>query len=582
MKRQSTIDRRRFLSGSLKGLGVGWSWGVAAPYLLNVGGCGGEPETSELGLHLDIDAGAVFDMSVASGDPTPTGVILWTHLRPEAFEPTRPLRFQVASDPAFSELVLEGLVAAPASGPESDYTVKVDLDGKLAPGRLYHYRFVYGTVASRTGRCRTLPASGVSNVKFGVVSCQDFTNGYYGAFHHLADDDSIHFLVHLGDFIYESVDDVRFQGQPFADRQLSLPGGGKVALGLRDFRFLYRAYRSDPSLQRALERHTAIMVPDDHETANDCYWDYAADTLGAPDHPWSADGPRLRMLKLESQRAWVEYLPTRVTFDPRATHPHQASQVYRELAFGDLLRLCLLDTRTYRTPHPCGEGDFFQRYLPVGCTAYRAPSQSILGSRQRQWLVDRLSARGAIWNVLGNQTFFGPLSAVIGGALPINVDAWDGYAAERSWLTSELRRREVRNLVVLTGDLHSSIASYVKVDYANINPFDLPNTLGVEFMTPSVTSAALTEMLARGMAGSGSVVSEGLSAAAVRLNNPHIRHFSSSHYGYSTVSFTRGTCEWTAYAVDKSAADASRTTARPFVRFRKKTSWPFLIEDSVE
>src|SRR5688572_6194535 len=163
MSRPSTLDRRGFLAGSLRGLGIGWGWGLAAPYLLHIGGCSDQPETSELGLQLEVDAGAVFDLSVASGDPTSTGVMLWTHIRPEAFQVTTPLRFQVARDPGFRDLLLEGRVATPATGPESDYTVKVDLDGKLAPGTLYHYRFVYGTVASRTGRCRTLPAAGLAS-----------------------------------------------------------------------------------------------------------------------------------------------------------------------------------------------------------------------------------------------------------------------------------------------------------------------------------------------------------------------------------------------------------------------------------
>jgi alkaline phosphatase D len=568
------VDRRRFLKAFVPSLG----WGLAAPYVLSVTGCGGELDSSELTFGLTADDGRVFDLSVASGDPSQTGVALWTHIRPSSFSPTTPLRFQVATDAAFASLVLEGMVAAPATGPSTDYTVKVDLEGRLGAGRGYFYRFVYGDVASRTGRCRTLPAAGAGAVKLGLLTCQDFTNGYYGAYRHVAADDSLDFLVHLGDFIYESVEDPRFQDLPFPDRQLTLPGGGTVALGLDDYRFLYRSYRSDPALQRALERHTLIAAPDDHETANDCYWDYARDTLGAPDHPFKDDVARLKRLKLDSQRAWLEYVPARVPFNASATHPHQASRVYREFNFGDLVRLCMLDTRTYRSPHPCGEGDFFHRYVPVGCGTLNAPTQTILGSDQRTWLVDRLSAKGATWKLLGNQTFLGRMSALPGGALPINVDAWDGYAAERKWLSNELGRRQIKNLVVATGDLHSTIASYVKASYDNINPLDLGNLQGVEFMTPAVTSAALTEMLGKGLGGAGSFTS-GLGAAAVRLNNPHIRYFDSSRHGYSTLQFTRSSCEWVAYAVDK-GQDASVAGKQAYARFRKDTNWPFLIEGS--
>jgi alkaline phosphatase D len=191
--------------------------------------------------------------------------------------------------------------------------------------------------------------------------------------------------------------------------------------------------------------------------------------------------------------------------------------------------------------------------------------------------VDRLSAGGALWKVVGNQTFFGPLSAVIGGAAPIDVDAWDGYATERRWLTAELARRGVKNLVLLTGDLHSTIAADVKQDYNNLNPFDFGNYVGVEFMSPSVTSAALLDALSQNMPPSA--FHDGLTEAAVRINNPHIQYFNSSRHGYATVQFTRTAATWTAYAVDKATA-ADSATRQPLARFRKSVGWPFLIKES--
>jgi alkaline phosphatase D len=571
------VDRRRFLAGSLSAFG----WGLGAPFVVSAG-CGGGGGGGDVPTVLRFDSERVFDLSVCSGDPTASGVILWTHIRPEQFALTTPLWFQVAADPGFDRLLLEGLVAPATAGPSTDHTVKVDLDGRLEAGRTYHYRFVYGDTASQTGRCRTLPAANATPaaLKLAVMTCQDYTNGYYGAYRHVAEDDSIDFLVHLGDFIYESVDDERFQETPFPDRLITLPGAGRVASGLGDYRFLYRTCRADPSVRRALERHTLIAAPDDHETANDCYWDYANDTLGAPDHPFTGDVARLRRLKLDAQRAWCEYMPTRVAFDPLASHPHAASRIYRSFAFGSLVRLSMLDTRTYRSAHPCGEGDVFQRYLPLGCDKYEAASQnilgqSILGKDQRAWLLDELTAPGQTWHVLGNQTFFGKLSAVPGGGLPINLDAWDGFGGERSWLTAEIKRRAIENLVILTGDLHSSIASHVRADDGGL--FTPGSVVGVEFMTPAVTSAALTEMLAKGI-GRAATGTAGLSEAAVRLNNPHIRFFNSAFHGYSVVTFTATGADWTAYAVDKTVADPSRTTTRAFARYRKLIGTPMLIE----
>jgi alkaline phosphatase D len=527
---------------------------------------------SQVPVALRPDTARIFELSVASGDPSPSGVVLWTRIRPDAVVSELPLLFQVASDASFADLVFEGAVPASAIGPAYDYTVRVDLQGRLGAGQRYYYRFVYGDVTSNVGRCRTLAAGRLDGLKLGLLTCQDYTNGYYGALRHLALDQSIDFVVHLGDFIYESAGDPSFQPLPFDDRRVVLPSGGAVSEGLDDYRALYRTYRSHVWLQRALEAHTFIITHDDHEVANDCYWDYDLDTLGAPDHPFSGDAGALRRLKLEAQRAWLEYVPARITARQEATHPHDYYESYRSFRFGDLIQLNMLDTRTYREPHPCGEGRVFERYLPIECDEWRASGRSMLGDKQRNWLSERLGERGALWNVLGNQTFFAQLA--LGPTLPINVDAWDGYDAERRWLTQEFRRRGTSNPVVLTGDLHSYIAAELKYDYNNLNPLDLNNYAGVEFMTPSVTTGALFDTIAAELQDPSLL--DGLTGAAVFVTNPHIKFFESRNHGYSVLQFTRNYCEWTAYAVDKDVdpETAPRTT---LARMRKYTFLPTLV-----
>jgi len=527
---------------------------------------------TQVPARLRADSAGIFDLSVASGDPSTSGVVLWTHLRRDAVISELPLLFQVASDAAFIELVIEGAVPASEIGPAQDYTVRVDLDGRLSAGQRYYYRFVYGDITSNIGRCRTLATGQLNGLKLALLTCQDYTNGYYGALRHLALDESIDFVVHLGDFIYESAGDPSFQSLPFDDRRVVLPSGAAVSQGLDDYRSLYRTYRADVWLQRALETHTFIISHDDHETANDCYWDYEFDTLGAPDHPFAGDAGALRQLKLDSQRAWLEYVPARVNVRG-ATHPHDYFESYRSFRFGDLTQLNMLDTRTYREPHPCGEGRVFERYLPIECDAWRDAGRSMLGDAQRNWLAEKLGERGALWNVLGNQTFFAQLS--LGGALPINVDAWDGYDAERRWLTTEFRNRGTSNPVVLTGDLHSYIAAELKYDYNNINPLDLNNYAGVEFMTPSVTTGALFESLASELQGDPALL-DGLTGAAVFLTNPHIKFFESRSHGYSVLEFTRTYCEWTAYAIDKNV-DPEVATRSTLARMRKYTFLATLV-----
>jgi alkaline phosphatase D len=568
------INRRSMLGQ----LGKLAAYGLAVPYTIRYA-AGAQAQSASTGSFA-VDDGSVFDLSVASGDPSPTGVILWTHIRPERVVAGQPLRFQVASDAAFASLVLEGEVPASAAPSAlADYTVKIDLEGKLRPGVRYSYRFLYGAVASRTGRCRTLPAAGARSLKLALVTCQDYTNGYYGAFDSLASDESVDFVVHLGDFIYESAADPRFQSLPFADRQIVLPSGQAVAVDLADYRSIYRTYRSDRFLQRALEQHTWIISADDHETANDCYWDYELDTLGAPDHPFVDDPAALRGLKLASQRAWAEYVPARVQLHEGASHPHDFLSTYRDFVFGDLARISMLDTRTYRTGHPCGEGDVFERYLPLGCNQYKSPEQFMLGDEQESWLLDRLSRRDTLWNVVGNQTFFARLS--IAGKLPINVDAWDGYDAARKRLGQGIRERGVKNLVFVTGDLHSYVASQLKLNYDNVNPFDGGNQLGVEFMTPSVTSSALFDQLLKDLKGSDGSLTGGLTSAAVFVNNPHIRFFDSARHGYSTLTFTRDYCEWVAYAIDKNVNSATNSRSA-IARFRKYTSLSQLVPQSTQ
>lgn len=508
-----------------------------------------------------------FPQSVASGDPTPSGVVLWTRINPGAHSPSSQLGFQVALDPSFRRMVTQGVIEASHITSAGDYTVRVDLDGRLSSNAVYYYRFIYNQTASRTGRCRTLPAPGeaIDSVRFAVVTCQDFTNGYYGAFSHIAIDPRIDFVVHLGDFIYDSVGDPRFQSLPYADRRLILPSRQPVVFDLQDYRALYRRYRSDPWLQMAMEYHTWVVTWDDHETANDCYWDYERDTLGAPDHPFQVDPTfgndpaRLRGLKLAAQQAWTEYLPTRALFDAGASHPHDALVIYQNMLFGDLVELFMTDERTYRTPHPCGETGIGGRNLARDCAQRRDPGATMLGATQRDWFVDGLVGSSAIWAAWGNEVFLGELTVGTPDRSQIflSLDAWDGYVAERVALFEALRNGGRKNVVALTGDLHSYLASYLKIDYADPSNENADNVLGVEFMTPSVTSSNLKEQFqVENPPEPGPGVRTGLAPqylleGFVRAANPHVQFFNSQDFGYSTVEFTRAHCEYTAYAVDK-------------------------------
>ena len=584
------INRRTFLQR----LGVG----MATPYLLLASDSWGRSDAgADRRWFRFLPRAApelVFGFSVASGDPTPSGVMLWTRINPRAWRADRPLAFEVATDSAFRGVVARGLVQPSDFGPETDFTVRVDLDGRLQPNRYYYYRFIYRSVASRTGRCRTLPPPGAAldRVRFGVVTCQDFANGYYGAFDHLARDPNIDYVLHLGDFIYEGAADPSRQTLPYPDRFLVLPSGQPVAVDLADYRYLYQRYRSDRFHQQVMEQHTWIVIWDDHETANDTYWDYDRDTLGAPDHPFTTDPAngndpaRLRRLKRDAMQAWAEYVPARLVRNESATHPHDYYTMFRSFVFGDLVHLFMLDERTYRTPHPCGEGGFGERQVTTGCPARTDEAGSMLGDTQAAWLVDGITRSSAMWKVLGNQVLFSELA--IGnpesGRYFLSLDSWDGYEAERRWMLQQFKAAGVGNLVWLTGDLHTYLASYVKLDYRITDHGDPENTLGVEFMTPAVTSSNFAE-IAAGLVASADPRKEAIRQTppsyllepAVRAANPHIQFFNSQDWGYSTVEFNRWYCEYTAYNVDKTVnrPDAPRSVLR---RLRVPRGWVRMLD----
>mgnify|MGYP000362559383 CR=1 FL=1 len=576
--KMNTIDRRRFLSFIAAG--------IATPFIVTVTADQAQAGLISPDAPLSKDSARVFSLSVSSGDPTPTGVMLWTRIDPSAYRQGQALIVQVAHDVEFRQLAFESLVEAPHIKPSRDYTVSLDLDGYLEPDIRYYYRFIYNNTVSRTARCRTAPPYGaeLQHLKLALLTCQDYTNGYYGVMAQIAADDSIDFVLHLGDFIYETAGDPRFQSLPFEDRKIILPSDGLVALDLDDYRHLYRTYRSDPLLQQAMEQHTFIITRDDHETVNDAYWDYERHTLGAPDHPYTLDPAfgndpaLLNQLMLDSQQAWLEYIPARVEVNADSTDPHRYLKYYRRVQLGNLVDLFMLDGRTYRTGHPCGEGDFFERYLPYGCSNWRSDQQTLLGADQRDWLLNGIIGSSARWKLLGNQTYMGSLGIKLkNGKLPINVDAWDGFDYERNMINNEVALNKIENFVVVTGDLHTYIASHIKKDYDKRSIFDFDNYLGVEFMTPSVTSAGLFDLIgAATPQGEQQLVAQAVTNTAVRTTNPHIRYFNTTQNGYSTIEFSDRHCDWKAYIVDKNInrGDQAIKLTR---HYRKYTTFPWLV-----
>jgi alkaline phosphatase D len=432
-----------------------------------------------------------FTLGVASGDPLPGGVVLWTRLAPDPLQgggmPAERVRvdWEIAHDEQFRRIAKRGSSTA---APEFAHSVRIEVDG-LEPDRVYWYRFLAGGEASPVGRTRTAPARALDRLDFAFVSCQDYEQGYYTGFRHLAGEDS-RFIVHLGDYIYE--DGIHEERPRRHD--------GPEIQTLGDYRRRYALYKSDADLQASHAAAPWIVSWDDHEVDNN----YA----GAIAEDGAARDAFLRRRAAAYQAFW-EHMPVRNNARPRGAD----ARMYRRLAFGDLLDLFVLDTRQYRTDQPCGDGR-----VPRCAGVYDARG-TMLGAAQERWLLDGLGASRARWNVLANQVMIAQLDGEPGPAESFAMDKWDGYFAARRRLLGFLRDRRA-NTVVLTGDIHANWVAELRPDFED----ERGPVVGVEFVGTSISSG-----------GDGSDTTDvgrrGLSA------NPHLRFFNAQR-GYVRCSVT--------------------------------------------
>ncbi len=411
-----------------------------------------------------------FTLGVASGDPRHDSVVLWTRLAPDPFDPdghggmsTTPVKveWQVAADPRFHRVVRQGTALADVA---LAHSVHPEVWG-LQPDRVYWYRFRVGSQLSPIGRTRTFPAPGTSprDLRLAFASCPRWHDGFFTAYDHLAKED-LDFVLHLGDYIYET--EIKHNARHARLSSLMR----KEAVSLRKYRLRYALYKSDASLQRAHAHFPWIHTIDDHEVEND----WAAD-ISQPDHEPDRDPAVFRSRRARAYRAMYEHMPLRHAQLPRGSHV----RLHRRLAYGDLADLTLLDTRQYRSNQPC-EGMYSDQ-----CDARFDPDQTMLGGKQKAWLLDGWAASTARWQLLGNQA---PMAQTDTSAEPdrtrVYLDPWDGYVAERNEVLGEARRRQVRNLVVLTGDRHANHVFDLRADYQR------PDSalVGTEFVGTSITS----------------------------------------------------------------------------------------------
>ncbi len=502
------MQRRRVL----KGLGV-----LSGAALLP--GCGSSTDLADGATPVQ------FEHGVASGDPLSDRVILWTRVTPAADAPVR-VGYVVARDPALQDVVVRDSVVTDLG---RDYTVKIDVAG-LQPGTHYWYRFESGGVNSPIGRTKTLPVGSVERLRFAFTSCSNYSGGYFGVYRRMAERRDLDAVFHLGDYLYES-------GSSGVEGLNRAHSNGREMVTLADYRDRHAQYRTDPDLQEMTRQHPLIAVWDDHESTNDSWRD------GAENHTEGEEG-EWPLRKAASILAYFEWLPIRVA-DPR-----DPQRIWRQFVFGDLVDLLMLDTRLYGREVQLG-------IQPLGQGGLNDPARQLLGPAQEQWLAGNLTRSTARWKLLGQQVMFSQLRlaslpdlSLLGTSLAeellaINGDQWDGYPAARDRVLDAIEAGRVDNVVVLTGDIHSSWGNEVYRDPGELrtlldntvgDPLDLGliKALGVEFVSPSVTSGGFPE---------GTTP---LLQLAFRVADPQIKYFEGQRHGYVLLDITpeRTQGEW--------------------------------------
>lgn len=449
-----------------------------------------------------------FTLGVASGEPAPDGVVIWTRLAPEPLAPLGgmpaaavELAWEVAEDPRFARIAQRGTALA---RPELGFAVHVEVAG-LAPARPYWYRFRAGREASPVGRTRTAPAADAApaRLRFVNAGCQHLEHGFFTAWRHVAEEEELDLVVHYGDYIYEYRGVL--PGQPSWGPTVRTHEGDEIHT-LEDYRRRYAQYRLDPDLAAAHAAHPFLVSFDDHEVDNN-WAGLVSEEDGGQRFPVAVP-PEVFALRVQAAfQAWYEHMPLRRSALPRGAE----ILAHRRIPWGRLAALHVLDTRQHRDDQPCGDG------VKLPCAAVANPAAQILGERQERWLLDGLADSGATWQVLAQQVMLMRREFPAG---TLSMDKWDAYPAARARLLQGLRDRGVANAVVLTGDVHNAWAGEVRLDALD----ETSPVVATEFVASSISSG-----------GDGSETLG--NTAEVLRRNPHIRFFNNRR-GYTLHEIT--------------------------------------------
>ncbi|MEH0552448.1 alkaline phosphatase D family protein [Streptomyces sp. B21-101] len=484
---------------------------------------------------------------LASGDPLPDGILLWTRVTPAAeatpgsgLGPDTEVSWVVATDRALTNVVNKGSTTATAA---SDHTVKADIRG-LQPATDYYFRFSAGDARTPVARTRTAPAAdaAVTGLRFGVVSCANWEAGYFSSYRHLAARGDLDAWLHLGDYIYE-YGTGEYGARGAVVRQTAPT---HEILTLADYRTRHGKYKTDPDLQALHVKAPVIAIWDDHEFANDTWSGGAENHTEGAEGAWSAR-------QAAAKQAYFEWMPVR---------PAIAGTTYRRLRFGKLADLSLLDLRSFRS-----------QQVKVGNGTVDDPDRTITGRAQLDWLKAGLKASDTTWRLVGNSVMispfvigslsadlFKPLAKLLGlpqDGLGLNTDQWDGYTDDRRELLAHLRANAIRNTVFLTGDIHMAWANDVPVDAGT---YPLSASAATEFVVTSVTSDNLDDIV---KVPEGTLTA--IASPVIRAANRHVHFVDTDRHGYGVLDITAERAQMDYYVLsDRTSATATSSWQRSY------------------
>ncbi|MGH1343618.1 MAG: alkaline phosphatase D family protein [Nannocystales bacterium] len=416
---------------------------------------------------------SLFSHGVASGDPLTDAVILWTRITIESTDEVEAF-FEVALDPQFEMRVAADYLE---TDPGRDQTIKLDVQN-LSAGTTYYYRFYAHGRVSAIGRTRTAPTD-ATRLRVATCSCSNYSRGYFHIYRRIAERADLDLVLHLGDYIYEAGVNPNHIRPVEPEHEL---------IELDDYRMRYATYRTDPDLQELHRQHPVVVTWDDHESANDAYKDNAQNHTPSTEGSWEDR-------KAAAAQAHAEWMPMR---------EGMPGIIYRALPYSDLMHLIMLDTRIV--------GRDLQPDDLTDPELLDDPDRQLLGMAQESWVMEQFASTEAQWVLIGQQVI---MAEVRLGDNPINADQWDGYRAARARFYE--MADAVSNLVVLTGDIHSSWAFDLAVDpRGEYDPKTGEGSVGVEFVTPGVTSAGFPTNAAN----------------AALVSNPHLHWAELTQRGY--------------------------------------------------